>query len=87
MHQADMIWWGMAMSQTYSGGLVETLVQAIGPERVLIGPDLPELACHDWSAETPGTPPALVTPQDRAGVAAMLRLCHQAGAPGLPVGR
>ncbi|MDF3607645.1 FAD-binding oxidoreductase [Paracoccus sp. DMF-8] len=75
------------MSQTYSGGLVEKLAQAIGPEQVLTGPDLPESACHDWSAEAPGTPLALVTPQDTAGVSAVLRLCHAAGLPVVPQGR
>jgi FAD/FMN-containing dehydrogenase len=46
---------------------------------VLTGADISAKYQHDWSAETPGVPVAVVRPSSTEEVAAILRLCSAAG--------
>ena len=65
---------------------LERLTEALGPDRVWAGAEVPLAALRDWSAERGGTPLALVSPRNTAGVAAVMRLCHEAGVPVVPQG-
>jgi FAD/FMN-containing dehydrogenase len=48
---------------------------------VLTGAEISGKYQHDWSAETPGMPLAVVRPASTAEVAAVLKACHAAGQP------
>jgi FAD/FMN-containing dehydrogenase len=48
---------------------------------VLTGDEITEKYQHDWSAETPGTPIAVVRPSSTAEVAAVMRVCSAAAQP------
>ena len=55
-------------------------------EAVLVGADLPVRNTNDWSPQAPIRPLAVVRPADTAGVAATMRICHDAGLPVVPQG-
>ncbi|MDY6984219.1 MAG: FAD-binding oxidoreductase [Pseudomonadota bacterium] len=48
---------------------------------LLTGTDITEKHQHDWSAETPGIPVAVVRPASTDEVAAVMRVCAAAGQP------
>lgn len=58
----------------------------LGPATVLIGADVPERNCNDWSTQPPQSPLAVIRPLDAAGVSAALRACREAGLPVVPQG-
>jgi len=58
----------------------------LGASAVLIGADVPERNCNDWSTQPPQRPLAVVRPLDAAGVSAALRACRAAGLPVVPQG-
>src|SRR5690349_1976617 len=62
------------------------LRERLGPAAVLIGPDVPERNCNDWSTQPPSPPLAVVRPVDAAGVSAALKACAAAGLPVVPQG-
>jgi FAD/FMN-containing dehydrogenase len=62
------------------------LRDVLGPAAVLIGADVPERNCNDWSTQPPQPPIAVVRPVDAAGVSAALRACRAAGLPVVPQG-
>ena len=62
------------------------LRQQLGASAVLIGDDVPERNCNDWSTQAPQRPLAVVRPADVQGVAAAMRACRAAGLPVVPQG-
>jgi len=58
----------------------------LGPMTVLIGADVPQRNCNDWSTQSPQTPIAVVRPIDAAGVSATLKACRAAGLSVVPQG-
>jgi FAD/FMN-containing dehydrogenase len=62
------------------------LRETLGPAAVLLGADVPERNCNDWSTQPPQSPLAVVRPQNAAGVSAALRACQTAGLPVVPQG-
>jgi len=62
------------------------LREQLGAAAVLIGDDVPERNCNDWSTQPPNRPLAVVRPTDAAGVSAALKACHAAGLPVVPQG-
>jgi FAD/FMN-containing dehydrogenase len=58
----------------------------LGAATVLIGADVPERNCNDWSTQPPNRPLAVVRPVDAAGVSAALKACGAAGIPVVPQG-
>ena len=65
---------------------LDTLASQLGPGAVLIGGDVPERNCNDWSAQPPQRPLAVVRPLDAAGVSATLAACRAAGVAVVPQG-
>ena len=61
-----------AMNATVPAPLLQ-LREALGPQAVLIGADVPERNRNDWSSQAPTTPIAVVRPTDAAGVSAALK--------------
>jgi FAD/FMN-containing dehydrogenase len=77
------------MDKTLAAAPPQALVQLrdlLGPAAVLLGPDVPERNCNDWSTQAPQTPIAVVRPTDAAGVSATLRACRAAGLRVVPQG-
>lgn len=66
---------------------LSALREQLGPVAVLIGADVPERNCNDWSTQPPLRPLAVVRPTDAAGVSAALRACRSVGVPVVPQGR
>lgn len=62
------------------------LRERLGPQAVLIGPEVPARNCNDWSASLPQTPLAVVRPVDAAGVAAAIAICRKGRLPFVPQG-
>ncbi len=60
--------------------LIASLQQAVSSP-VLTGTEISEKYQHDWSAEAPGVPIAVVRPSSTEEVAAIMRLCSAAGQP------
>jgi hypothetical protein len=60
---------------------LEALRQLLGAATVLIGADVPERNCNDWSTQPPSPPIAVVRPVDAAGVSAALKACRAVGVP------
>jgi FAD/FMN-containing dehydrogenase len=58
----------------------------LGSAAVLMGSDVPQRNCNDWSTQPPARPLAVVRPSDAAGVAAALSACRSAGLPVVPQG-
>jgi FAD/FMN-containing dehydrogenase len=58
----------------------------LGAAAVLTGADVPERNSHDWSAQAPQAPLAVVRPVDAAGVSAAVRACRAAGLAVVPQG-
>lgn len=58
-----------------------TRLQAQLSSPILTGNDIGERHHHDWSVETPYAPQALLRPANTEEVAAVLRLCNEAGQP------
>jgi len=56
-------------------------LQQVVQSPVLTGADITEKYQHDWSAEAPGVPVAVVRPGSTAEVAALLQVCHAASQP------
>ena len=65
---------------------LSALREQLGPVAVLIGADVPERNCNDWSTQPPLRPLAVVRPTDAAGVSAALRACRSVGVPVVPQG-
>jgi FAD/FMN-containing dehydrogenase len=62
------------------------LRRQLGANAVLIGDDVPERNCRDWSTQAPQRPLAVVRPADVQGVAAAMRACRAAGLKVVPQG-
>ncbi|MFN4098253.1 MAG: FAD-binding oxidoreductase [Pararhodobacter sp.] len=62
------------------------LLDALGPDVVTPGPEVPERNRHDWAGLPPVTPLALIRPRNTAEVSTALRLCHETGTPVVPQG-
>lgn len=73
-------------TQELARTVLARLRDELGPAAVLIGPDVPERNCNDWSTQPPQSPLAVVRPADAAGVSAALRACREAGLPVVPQG-
>ena len=58
----------------------------LGASAVLLGADIPERNCNDWSTQPPVTPLAVVRPQDAAGVASAMKACFAVGLAVVPQG-
>ena len=58
-----------------------TQLQAIPGNDVLLGNSISEKYQHDWSADAPGMPGAVLRPATTEALSAILRLCHAAGQP------
>ena len=56
-------------------------LQAIPGNDVLLGNSISEKYQHDWSADAPGMPGAVLRPATTEALSAILRLCHAAGQP------
>jgi FAD/FMN-containing dehydrogenase len=63
-----------------------SLRDQLGASAVLIGDDVPERNCNDWSTQPPNRPLAVVRPIDATGVSAALKACRAAGLPVVPQG-
>ena len=66
--------------------IVADLRQALGPDLVSVGEDIPVRNRRDWSTPAPVKPLALVRPRQTSEVAVAVRLCHAAGVPVVPQG-
>ncbi len=75
----------LAMTQLIPRALVD-LQARLGAAAVLIGADVPERNCNDWSSQAPTSPLAVVRPTDAAGVSAALKACAAAGLKAVPQG-
>ncbi|HEY1320589.1 MAG TPA: FAD-binding oxidoreductase [Streptosporangiaceae bacterium] len=73
------------MSTGLPAGLVKDFASVVGDAHVLTG-DATAGYAVDWTGGFRGHTPAVVRPRDTAEVAAVLTLCHQAGAPVVPQG-
>ena len=62
------------------------LREQLGAAAVLIGDEVPERNCNDWSTQPPNRPLAVVRPTDAAGVSMALKACRAAGLPVVPQG-
>ena len=62
------------------------LVGAVGPSHVITAPDLMEQYVTDWSRRFTGPALAVVRPASTAEVAAVVRVCAEAGVPIIPQG-
>ena len=71
---------------TTSSSALQELLDALGPNAVLIGGDVPARNRNDYSGLKPTEPMAVVRPADTAGVAAAMRICHAHGIPVVPQG-
>jgi FAD/FMN-containing dehydrogenase len=65
---------------------IEALLQALGPDVVLVGDAVPARNREDWSGLPPTRPLAVVRPRGTAEVATALRICHAHGQPVTPQG-
>ena len=65
---------------------LNALRESLGAAAVLIGDDIPERNCNDWSTQPPQRPLAVIRPLDAAGVSVALRACLSAGLPVVPQG-
>ena len=65
---------------------LRALRDELGAAAVLVGADVPERNCNDWSAQPPQRPLAVVRPLDAAGVSAALEVCRAAALPVVPQG-
>jgi FAD/FMN-containing dehydrogenase len=66
--------------------ILARLRDLLGATTVLIGADVPERNCNDWSTQPPQTPIAVVRPTDAEGVSATLKACRAAGLSVVPQG-
>lgn len=66
--------------------ILDTLRLKLGSQAVLIGPEVPDRNCNDWSASLPQSPLAVVRPLDAAGVAETIAACRKARLPFVPQG-
>ncbi len=65
---------------------LQALRSELGASTVLIGEDVPERNCNDWSTQAPQRPLAVVRPVDASGVSRALKACRAAGLPVVPQG-
>jgi len=65
---------------------LQALREQLGASAVLIGDDVPDRNCNDWSTQPPNRPLAVVRPVDAAGVSAALKACRAVGLPVVPQG-
>ena len=65
---------------------ISALLDSLGPSAVLSGADIPARNTNDWSPQPPLRPLAVVRPADTQGVAAAMRICHEAGLAVVPQG-
>jgi FAD/FMN-containing dehydrogenase len=75
-----------AISEDAARQTLARLRDTLGSAAVLIGADVPERNCNDWSTQPPQSPLAVIRPVDAAGVSAALRACREAGLPVVPQG-
>ena len=66
--------------------LLERLEAEVGPEHVLTADADVAPYAVDWTGQHQGRPAAVVRPRTTAEVAAVVRACHDAGAPVVPQG-
>ena len=69
-----------------SPSLLDALRAAVGPAHVLTDPDVTAGQVRDWTGRFTGTTPAVVRPGSVDEVAAVLRICGDAGAAVVPQG-
>lgn len=69
-----------------SSKVVDALLNALGPQAVLAGGDVPARNHNDFSGLPASIPQAVVRPADTAGVAAAMRICHEHGVAVVPQG-
>jgi FAD/FMN-containing dehydrogenase len=56
--------------------VLDRLIESLGPDRIVIGPDIPERNHADASGLAPTPPAALILPRSTQDVATALRICH-----------
>jgi FAD/FMN-containing dehydrogenase len=56
--------------------VLDRLIESLGPDRIVIGPDIPERNHADASGLAPTLPAALILPRSTQDVATALRICH-----------
>lgn len=66
--------------------VIEALKARLGSIAVLAGDDVPVRNTNDWSPQPAVRPLAVVRPADTEGVAAAMRICHEAGQAVVPQG-
>jgi FAD/FMN-containing dehydrogenase len=69
-----------------SPSLLAGLREAVGPDHVIVDPDLMGQYVVDWAGRFGGPALAVVRPRDTAEVSAVLAACHAAGVPVVPQG-
>ena len=67
-------------------GLLEELAAAVGPNHVVVDPEVAASYGLDWTGRFRGDPSAVVRPGDTAEVAAVIAVCKEAGAALVPQG-
>lgn len=66
--------------------LLSALRRAVGPDHVVVDPDLMAQYVVDWAGRFSGPALAVVRPSDTDEVSAVLSACHAAGVPVVPQG-
>jgi FAD/FMN-containing dehydrogenase len=61
---------------TCVSAVVDHLIESLGPDRVVVGPDIPPRNHADASGLEPTPPAALILPRSTEDVAAALKICH-----------
>jgi FAD/FMN-containing dehydrogenase len=69
-----------------SKGLLEALGEAVGPDHVVVEPEVTASYGIDWTGRFRGRPSAVVRPVDGGEVAAVVAVCKEAGAALVPQG-
>ncbi|MEM7281832.1 MAG: FAD-binding oxidoreductase [Pseudomonadota bacterium] len=57
------------------------LIDALGVDAVMVGPDVSDRYAVDWGGESPCLPPMVVKPADTEAVSRVLKLCHEMNQP------
>lgn len=69
-----------------ANAMAQHLLAELGPDLVVVGPDIPAACGADWSGLGPVAPLALVRPRSTDDVVRTLRLCHARRVPVVPQG-
>jgi FAD/FMN-containing dehydrogenase len=76
----------MPSSSAAPHGLIQALIDALGPASVCVGDAIEPRHQSDWSGAPAVRPLAVLRPTDTQGVATALRLCHAHRVPVVPQG-